>query len=184
LNESQLIERVLTGEATAERALYEAHVDRIYRLAYRMTGDETMSEDCTQETFIRAFDNLPSFQGRSALSTWLHSIAVSVVLNSIRKVKRLRQRETELSEAVAGVTATPTADPDLRLRLHRAIDQLADDLRLVFVMHDMEGYKHQEIADILDVPLGTSKTRLYRAHQLLRDALAPSGGGTAKENGL
>ena len=184
MNESQLIERVLAGDATAERTLYDAHVDRIYRLAYRMTGDETMSEDCTQETFIRAFDNLVSFQGRSALSTWLHSIAVSVVLNSIRKVKRLRQRETELDDATLGLVAMSKPDLDLRLGLYRAIEQLTDDLRLVFVLHDMEGYKHQEIADILDVPLGTSKTRLFRAHQLLRETLAPSGGQTAEEDGL
>lgn len=181
MNERQLIARVLTGDAVAEKALYQAHVDRIYRLAYRMTGDETMAEDCTQETFLKAFAKLSEFEGRSALSTWLHAITVSTVLNSLRKVTRLRQRETELSEARVSTMSTPSADPVLKMWLHDAIDRLAYELRLVFLMHDVEGYKHHEIADILQVPVGTSKTRLHRARQLLRQDLAPGNTATARE---
>lgn len=180
MEERQLIARVLRRDAAAERELYDTHVDRVYRLAYRMTGDETMAEDYTQETFVRAFDRLDGFEGRSALSTWIHSIAVSVVLSGLRKVKRLRSRETEMSDAVAQRATDGATDPVLRLRLHRAIDSLPDELRLVFVMHDIEGYKHREIAEILDIPSGTAKSRLSRGRQALRDRLG--GGGVAEED--
>lgn len=183
MEERQLIERVLAGDAAAERKLYDAHVDRIYRLAYRMTGDETMAADCTQDTFIRAFDRLAGFEGRAALATWLHTIAVSVILNRLRKVKRLRRREAELDKLPAGAAAVRPIDLELKIRLHTAIDKLEDCLRLVFVMHDVEGYKHREIAAILNVPEGTSKNRLFRAHQLLRQELSKSDAAPAQENG-
>ncbi len=184
MDESQLIKRVLNGDTTAERILYEANVDRVYRLAYRMTGDESMAEDYTQETFIRTFDRLADFQGRSMLSTWIHSIAVSVVLSGLRKVKRLRQRETELSDTTMNTTEGKSSDIVLKIHLHEAIDALPDDLRLVFVMHDIEGYKHEEIADIVDIPVGTAKSRLFRAHQTLRDTLANQNRGFAEEDWL
>jgi RNA polymerase sigma-70 factor (ECF subfamily) len=171
LEQRQLIARVLQGDAAAEREMYEAHVDRVYRLAYRMTGDETMAEDYTQETFIRAFDRLGSFEGRSALSTWIQAITVSVVLSGLRKVKRLRNREAELDEVTARAGAVGSTDVELKIRLHQAIDTLPDDLRMTFVMYDVEGFKHQEIAAVFDVPVGTVKSRLSRARQALRDEL-------------
>lgn len=182
MNEGQLIKRVLSGDPAAERTLYETHVDRVYRLAYRMTGDENMAEEYTQETFIRAFDRLGGFEGRSALSTWIHSITVSVVLTGLRKVKRIRSRETELSDVIAATTRAGGTDVSLKIRLHSAIDKLSDDLRLVFVMHDVEGYKHEEIAEVLDVPVGTTKSRLSRARQALREALTGPGQGLAEED--
>lgn len=195
MDERRLIAQVLAGDAAAERVLYEDHVGRVYRLSYRMTGDENLAEDFTQETFLRAFDRLPDFRGQSALSTWLHSITVSVVINGLRKIKRFRQRETSLdSHSGAGIgpgtgvgtgqgagrgtghnARTTGSDLDLKLLLHRAIDNLADGLRLVFVMHDIEGYKHREIADILAVPEGTSKSRLASAREQLRQALSGAG---------
>ena len=93
-----LITRCLAGDPSAERELYDAHVDRIYRLAYRMAGDGDLAEDFTQETFIRAFERLEQFRGESSLATWLHSIAVSVALNGMRKVQRIRLRTTDLSD--------------------------------------------------------------------------------------
>ncbi|MFH1844596.1 MAG: RNA polymerase sigma factor [bacterium] len=184
MNEQRLIKRILAGDAAAERALYDDHVDRIYRLTYRMTGDETLAEDFTQDTFIRAFDRLQWFEGRSALSTWLHSIAVSVVLNGLRKVKRFRQRETALDETTGGGVVGKSGDPELKRSLHRAIDELSDGLRLVFVMHDIEGYKHQEIAAILDVPEGTSKSRLATARGQLRDCLTQPDSRSIREERL
>lgn len=172
MEDSQLIARVLNGDRAAEREMYEANVDRVFRLAYRMTGDEMMAEDYTQETFIRAFDRLDTFQGRSALSTWIHSIAVSVVLSGLRKVKRLRNREAELDEVTSRAGAVGGADVEMKIRLHQAIDTLPDDLRITFIMYDVEGYKHHEIAEIFDVPVGTIKSRLSRARQALRNDLA------------
>ena len=173
LSERQLIERVLNGDPAAERALYDTHVDRVYRLAYRMAGDDDLAREYTQETFIRAFGRLQEFRGDAALSTWLHSIGVSVVLNGLRRVKRFRERESDLDEAVSVNGAAPAAiEPDLKQRLHAAIDELPEHYRVVFVMHDVEGYTHEEIGEALELPSGTSKARLSRARARLREALA------------
>jgi len=166
-----MIDRVLRGDAAAERELYDAHVDRVYRLAFRMTGDEGMAQEYTQDTFIRAFDRLPKFRRESALSTWLHSIAMSVVLNGLRKVRRVRARQTDLDAATNVTHKRTSSDPMLRRRLHAAIDNLSDDHRAVVVLHDVEGLKHQEIAAILEIPVGTSKARLSRARTALREEL-------------
>jgi RNA polymerase sigma-70 factor, ECF subfamily len=174
LTDSELIQRVLAGDETAERALYDAHVDRVYRLAYRLAGnDPDLAQDFTQETFVRAFSRLREFQGRSAFSTWLHSIAVSVSLNGLRKVKRHRTHEVDI-DAVAPVAfvGPRNAEPDLKERLKNAIADLPEHYRAVFVMYDMEGYSHEEIGSALNVPVGTSKARLSRAREKLREQLA------------
>lgn len=172
MEEHHLVRRVLEGDPAAERSLYDAHVDRVYRLAYRMTGDEDLAQEFTQETFIRAFDRLKQFRGDAALSTWLHSIAVSVVYNGMRKVRRLHKRQVELKET-SGMASDPVeAEPDLKERLAAAIDDLPLGYRTVFVMHDVEGYKHEEIAAVLGVSSGTSKAQLSRARAKLRVALA------------
>jgi RNA polymerase sigma-70 factor (ECF subfamily) len=176
LDERALVARAAAGEPDAQRALYDAHVDRVYRLAYRMAGDDDQARDFTQDAFIRAFGKLAEFRGESAFGTWLHTITVSVVLNGLRKVKRLQAREVSL-EAVEslGVTA-PRADPDLRERLHAAIDALPPGYRTVFVMHDVEGFTHEEIGRALGVETGTSKAQLFRARARLRERLAAFAG--------
>jgi RNA polymerase sigma-70 factor (ECF subfamily) len=176
VGERELIQRVRAGDPEAERALYDAHVERVYRLAYRLTGDDDLARDFTQETFIRAFDRLDTFRGESALSTWLHAIATSVVFNGLRKVKRLRVRETDIDDAGAIGTVTREAEPDLKTRLKQAIDGLPVKYRMVFVMHDVEGYTHEEIGAALGVETGTSKAQLFRARAKLRDALAEFAG--------
>jgi RNA polymerase sigma-70 factor, ECF subfamily len=176
VDERDLIARVRAGDGAAERALYDAHVDRVYRLAFRLAGDDELARDFTQETFIRAFDKLDGFRGDAALSTWLHAIATSVVLNGLRKVKRFRGRETDL-EAADGVSGgAREAEPDLKLRLNAAIDGLPEKYRLVFVMHDVEGYTHEEIGAALGVETGTSKAQLSRARAKLRHALSDFAG--------
>lgn len=173
LSETRLIEGATRGDERAARELYDRNVDRVYRLCYRMAGDDDLAREFTQETFIRAFERLAQFRGDAALSTWLHSIATSVVLNGLRKVKRVRTREVAMDAAVpAARSPARRAEPDLKERLRAAIDGLPDIYRLVFVMHDVEGYTHQEIGDSLDVATGTSKARLSRARRMLRDELA------------
>ncbi|MGE5760258.1 MAG: RNA polymerase sigma factor [Gemmatimonadota bacterium] len=176
MEEPELISRVRAGEPAAERALYDAHVDRVYRLAFRLAGDAELARDFTQETFIRAFERIATFRGESRLSTWLHAIATTVALNGLRKVKRFRTRETgiEAADGVAG--GTRTAEPDLKSRLRDAIDALPPKYRTVVVMHDMEGYTHEEIAAALDVEVGTSKAQLSRARAKLRESLADFAG--------
>src|SRR3977135_1747298 len=117
-----LIARVVAGDGAAERELYETYVDRIFRLTFRLAGDDELARDFTQATFIRAFEKIGSFRGESSLSTWLHSIGVSVALNGLRKTKRIRSREAPMEEGLT-VGITPIqAEPDLKERLARAID--------------------------------------------------------------
>jgi RNA polymerase sigma-70 factor, ECF subfamily len=170
------IERARQGDRAAQRALYEDHVDRVYRVAFRLAGDEDLARDFTQEAFVRAFQRLEEFRGDSAFSTWLHTIVVSVSLNGLRKVKRLRTRETVLEDAEALGVSTRQVDPDLRDRLYRAIDALPQGYRTVFVLHDVEGYTHEEIGQMLGIQAGTSKAQLFRARGRLRESLAAFAG--------
>ena len=176
MDESELISRVRAGEPAAERALYDAHVDRVYRLAFRLAGDDELARDFTQETFIRAFDRIGTFRGESRLSTWLHAIATTVSLNGLRRVKRFRTRETALEAADGVAGGVRSAEPDLKTRLRDAIDALPDKYRTVVVMHDMEGYTHEEIAAALEMEVGTSKAQLSRARAKLRESLADFAG--------
>jgi RNA polymerase sigma-70 factor (ECF subfamily) len=172
----QLVSRCLGGDALAERVLYDAHVERIYRLMHRMAGDGDLASDFTQETFIRAFERLEQFRGDSSLATWLHTIAVSVALNGMRKVKRIRGRMDNIDDAPALAVEPKGFTADLKLKLHAAVDALSEKLRPVFVMHDVEGYTHEEIAGTLGIPVGTSKARLFDARAKLRLALAAFAG--------
>lgn len=176
MDERLLITRVLAGDDVAARELYDAHVDRVFRLCYRLTGDEEIARDCTQDTFIRMFERLDTFRGEAALSTWLHTVAITVTFNALRKVNRHRQRETELEEAFVLSAVSDGAEPDLKQRLKHAIDALPDAYRVVLLMHDLEGYTHEEIGNALGVRTGTSKARLSRARAALRETLAPFAG--------
>jgi RNA polymerase sigma-70 factor, ECF subfamily len=172
VRDQELIGRVLAGDPSAERALYDTHVDRVFRLVYRMAGDLDRAQDYTQETFIKAFSRLGEFRGEAALSTWLGSIAISITLNGLRKVKRALEREVVLDDALTISRITPAAEPDLKERLAKAIDELPEGYRVVFVMHDVEGYTHEEISSSLGVHPGTSKAQLFRARARLRESLA------------
>ncbi len=176
MDERELIARVRAGDGAAERALYDAHVDRIYRLTFRFTGDDDLAREFTQDTFVRAFERLGSFRGEAKLATWLHAIATSVTLNGLRKVKRFHRRETELDDAATVTSGERAAEPDLKRRLAQAIHGLAEGYRRVFVMHDVEGYTHEEIGATLGIETGTSKAQLSRARAKLRDALADFAG--------
>lgn len=172
MDDKTLVDRVRAGDRSAERELYDAHVDRVYRLAYRMTSDAALAEEFTQDAFVRAYEKLATFRGDSALSTWLHSVTSSVVLNGLRKLKRHRDRETGMEEARFVTESRQEAEPDLKDRLKTAIDGLALGYRTVFVMHDIEGYTHQEIATAMGIRPGTSKAQLSRARARLREVLA------------
>ena len=134
-----------------------------------MVGEESFASDLTQETFIRAFERLDQFRGEAAFSNWLHRIAVSVALRRL-KAKRESVGYELVEESEPAMQVTPP-EPDLRLRLHVAIDELSEVYRTVFLMHDLEGYTHGEIAEALGVAVGTSKARLSRARAKLRELL-------------
>ena len=169
--ESELIERVRAGDMAAARQLYDAHIGAVHRLATRMTGDEALADDATQVAFIRAFRSLSRFRGDASFGTWLHRIAVSATLNLIRGRKRWHTQNAELDEC--SHVAAPTAEPDVLLkeRLHQAIDALPEHYRIVFVLYVIEGFDHNEIGEMLGIPVGTSKARLSLARSKLRAAL-------------
>jgi RNA polymerase sigma-70 factor (ECF subfamily) len=171
--EPELIARVVAGDRLAARELYDAQAPRVFRLAFRLTGDDDLAKELTQETFVRAFAQLDRFRGEAALSTWLHRVTLSVVSNAMRKVKRFREREADLDEASTIAMPSREADVDLKDKLTQAIDELPEIYRATLVMHDVEGYTHEEIASVLGVAEGTCKSRLSVARAQLREKLAP-----------
>jgi RNA polymerase sigma-70 factor (ECF subfamily) len=170
-DERSLIAKVVIGDRVAARTLYDTHAARVHRITYRICGDADLAADLTQDVFVLVFRELPKFRGESAFSTWLHRIAVTVSLNAMRKVKRLRERETDLDEAVHHEHESGDIDPDLREKLAAAIDALPDGLRLALVMHTIEGYTHAEVGSALGIAEGTSKARVFEARARLRTAL-------------
>ncbi len=171
-DERSLIARAADGDRGAARALYDRHAARVHRLTFRLCGDADMAEDLTQDVFVQVFRGLKSFRGESSFSTWLHRVALTTALNSMRKVRRLRERETALDDARDVIDGTAAADPDLRAALAGAIDALPEGLRVALVMHAIEGYTHTEIGEALGIAEGTSKSRVFDARALLREALA------------
>lgn len=176
MNESDLVTRAKEGDQRAFRALYDAHVDRIFRICFRMVGDEQAAREFTQDAFVRVWETLDQFRGEAAFSTWLHSVTVSVALNGLRKVDRHRKRERSLEDAGTLAERVKGAEPLVRERLEAAVDDLPEIYRTVFLMYDLEGFPHGEIAEALQVPVGTSKARLHRARKLLRRSLGEAMG--------
>ena len=170
VNETQLIARVIAGDRLAGRALYDTHAPRVYSLAFRLSGDAEKAREFTQDTFIRAFARLSQFRGDAAFSTWLHRITVTVVSNARRSEVRFA-REVALDEAHM-VESAPEAEPDLKECIARAVEDLTEVYRTTLILHDIEGYTHAEIAELLGVPEGTCKSRLSAARAQLRIALA------------
>jgi RNA polymerase sigma-70 factor (ECF subfamily) len=170
-DERSLIALAAIGDRAASRALYDRHAARVHRLAYRVCGDPDLAEDFTQEVFVKVFRSLGQFRGDSAFSTWVHRIAVTVSLNAMRKVKRLREREADLDEAHQHEFEPDAIDPYLRVRLAAAIEALPDGVRIALVMHAIEGYTHAEIGLALGIAEGTSKAKVFDARARLKKAL-------------
>lgn len=158
------------GDTSAFERLYREHVGRIHSLARRMAGTEA-AEDLTQEVFIRAWEKLGSFRGDAAFGTWLHRLAVNWILSG-REAMRKRQARHVSGEAVFPGLAGRADRPGLRVDFEGAVERLPDGAREVFVLFDVEGYRHKEIARLLDISVGTSKSQLHRARMLLREHLA------------
>jgi len=175
VNDLELIAGARAGDRMAAHRLYERHAPRVYRLLYRTVGDEEMAREYTQDTFVRVFQRLDQFRGEAAFTTWLHSVAMSMLFTGLRKVKRLRSRERELTAAESHPAKTSLGDPHLRDRLRSELERLPVRLRVPVVMHDIEGFTHREIAETLGIPEGTSKARLAEGRSRLREALAGIG---------
>jgi len=190
LGEAEAIRRAQQGDAEAFERLYRLHNRRVYALCLRMVGNTAEAEDLTQEAFLQLFRKIGTFRGESAFSTWLHRLAVNVVLMRLRK-KTLAatslEEVTEPDEDVGG----PRKDiggPDLRLsgsvdrvNLERAVEQLPPGYRSVFVLHDVQGYEHNEIAAIMNCSIGNSKSQLHKARMRLRELLQEFARDRARE---
>ena len=174
--ETQLIARAQQGDEQAFAALFEAHKRRVYSLCLRMLGNPTEAEDLTQEAFLQLFRKIGTFRGESAFSTWLHRLSVNVVLMHLRKkgISQISLDETENSQGEP--VKRDYGDDDRRLvgsidriGLNRAIAELPPGYRTVFILHDVEGYEHNEIAEIMDCSIGNSKSQLHKARLKLRE---------------
>jgi RNA polymerase sigma-70 factor (ECF subfamily) len=168
-----LASRAADGDVAAYEVLYRKHVGRIHALCLRMVGDPGRAEDLTQDVFVRAFERLGSFRGESAFATWLYRVAINLVIESLRAQGRWKQRfESELeSDSDSRQLIARQAAAGSSLDLERAISSLPERARLVFILHDVEGYKHREIADLIGIAVGTSKAHLHRAREQLRREL-------------
>jgi RNA polymerase sigma-70 factor (ECF subfamily) len=170
------VAKAAAGDRVAFERLYRQHVNRVFSLWARMVADRTRAEELTQDVFVRAWEKLHLFRGESSFSTWLHRLTVNVVLNARKSEGRVRSRFEEQDEesggidALPGVVGMPLAPGDL-LDLEDAVAKLPPGARRVFVLHDVEGYKHEEIAEMLGVTSGATKAQLHRARLLLREAL-------------
>jgi RNA polymerase sigma-70 factor, ECF subfamily len=160
------------GDRTAFERLYRRHVDRVFTLCARMAGDRTRAEELTQDVFVRAWEKLATFRGDSAFSTWLHRLAVNVVLGQRRTESRRWAKLAAEDVEELELPARAPSSPGDALDLERAIAALPAGARAVFVLHEVEGYGHQEIAELTGRAEGTSKALLHRARKLLREALA------------
>lgn len=168
---TSLVHRAQSGDLVAFEQLYHEHADRVYALALRMVANVDQAEDLTQEAFIRAWKHLGSFRGDSSFSTWLHRVTVNVVIEKRRSAGRREQREMGVEEIGDFEKPAPPRMPDNAIDLERAIAGLPPGARRVFVLHDVEGYKHEEIAELTGSAVGTTKAQLHRARRLLREAL-------------
>jgi len=168
-DELRWVELARAADPRAFEKLYRANVDRVYGLCLRMTGNVAEAEDCVQDAFIQAWNKLDRFRGDSAFGTWLHRVAVNVVLGRMRKSKREQDRIRAVSE-VAPRRHTVADDGELR-DLAQAIDELPAGARHVFVLHAVYGYSHGETGDMLGIAEGTSKAQLNRARRLIAQQL-------------
>lgn len=165
------------GDRRAFERLYRSNVDRVFSLCARMVADRTRAEELTQDVFVRAWEKLAQFRGESAFSTWLHRLAVNLILNDRKSERRETGRmdhSVEDVDVLPGRRARGTEtdnSPALSIDLEMAIRALPPGARRVFVLHDVQGYTHEEIGGMLGVTSGGCKAQLHRARMLLREAL-------------
>ena len=164
------VERALRGDHAAFERLYRDHVDRVYALAVRMVDAEA-AEDLTQEVFIRAWRKLGTFRGRARFGTWLHRLAVNHILSRRETIRKGEARQAPGESPLARLSAPRRRSSAVALDLETALGRLPQRARRVFVLYDVEGYTHEEIAHLMGVSVGTSKSQLHRARMLLREIL-------------
>ena len=176
-----IVHEAMRGNSEAFSVIYDAYKRRIYNLCLRMVRDASEAEDLTQDVFIQLFRRISTFRGESAFSTWLHRLAVNIVLMSIRKKRLLTipfletndDDDTHLVKEYGKQDAVLTFALD-RVLLERSVRQLPPGYRIVFLLHDVEGYEHQEIAELLGCSIGNCKSQLHKARAKLRRVIVQS----------
>ena len=181
LSEAEAIGRAQQGDASAFETLYHLHKRRVYSLCLRMTANTATAEDLTQEAFLQLFRKIGTFRGESAFSTWLHRMAVNVVLMQLRKkglnvvpLEETMEGEEESARKEPGADDVRLAGSLDRLQLQQAIGELPPGYRMIFLLHDVQGYEHNEIADMVGCSIGNSKSQLHKARMKLRELLKTS----------
>jgi RNA polymerase sigma-70 factor (ECF subfamily) len=177
--EAEAIDRAKQGDAEAFQFLYDLHKRRVYSLCLRMTGNTASAEDLAQEAFLQLFRKIGTFRGESAFSTWLHRMSVNVVLMQLRRknLPVVSLEETMEGDEEGTIRKEPGAPDERltgsidRLQLQRAVDELPPGYRTIFVLHDVEGYEHNEIATMVGCSIGNSKSQLHKARLKLRELL-------------
>ncbi len=174
--EQDRVRRAQAADTRAFEALYREHVGKVYGLCLRMTGNPSEAEDCAQEAFIQAWSKLDKFRGDSSFGTWMHKVAVNVVLGRMRKSRR----EQDRIRAVGDISPTPESigDSGGMQDLEQAMNELPTGARHVFVLYAVYGYSHDETGEMLGIAAGTSKAQLHRAKRLLAQQLEPASGVT------
>ena len=188
LSEAEAIERAKAGDAQSFAALYALHKRRVYSLCLRMTGNTADAEDLTQEAFLQLHRKIGTFRGESAFSTWLHRMSVNVVLMRLRKKglpevsleEMLEPQEDGPRKDVGGRDNVLAGALD-RVNLERVIEGLPPGYRMIFVLHDIEGYEHNEIAEMMDCSIGNSKSQLHKARMKLRELLKQEKAGAEQD---
>jgi len=165
------VARAAAGDAIAFEAVYRAHLPRVYSLVRRMTAGRD-ADELTQDVFVRLWQKLGTFRGDSSFTTWLHRLAVNVVIERFRTEQVRRSRMVD-GEDIFEMLPGPAQTRDLGMDFETALEKLPDGAREIFVLHDVEGYKHHEIATLLEISAGTSKAQLHRARMMLRKHLGP-----------
>jgi RNA polymerase sigma-70 factor (ECF subfamily) len=168
------VARAAAGDAGAFEALYRTHLPRVHSLVRRMTAGRD-ADELTQDVFVRLWQKLGTFRGDSSFATWLHRLAVNVVIERFRTDQARRARLHD-GEDIFEMLAGPAQTRDLGMDFEAALEKLPDGAREIFVLHDVEGYKHHEIATLLEISAGTSKAQLHRARMMLRKHLGPRTG--------
>ncbi len=166
-SENELISKAKRGDKQAFRSLYDEHIGRVYALCYRLTGEKGMAEDASQEVFIQLWKKLDNFDGQSQFSTWLHSVTANITISYMRKQKGWVQRMFNLESS--GINEMPAEGNSTDVDLEALVIRLPERARMVFVLHALEGYRHEEIANMLNMAVGSSKAQFFRAKQLLKD---------------
>jgi RNA polymerase sigma-70 factor (ECF subfamily) len=166
----EVVRRAQAGDADAFESLYRDQVGRVYAVCLRLSGDPVAATELTQDVFVRAWERLKSFRGDSAFGTWLHRLAMNVALMALRATGRRERRVAPVEDPALYDQGTAPRDAE-HLDLEQALTRLPQGAREVFVLHDVEGFGHQEIGKLLEIAEGTSKAHLFRARRLLRGML-------------